>query len=125
MNKRQITMITWALILANIMAGLDATIINTAIPAIVSDLHGIQYMGWIVACFLLGMSVSMPIWSKLGERMGNKFAFELAISAVYCRLYFRSRSTGYLFLSYFPGINGCWCRRNGILALYYCGLYLS
>ncbi len=44
MNKRQITMVTWALILANIMSGLDATIINTVIPAIVSDLHGIQYM---------------------------------------------------------------------------------
>ncbi len=36
-------------------------------------------MGWIVACFLLGMSVSVPIWSKLGERMGNKFAFELSL----------------------------------------------
>ena len=72
-------MVTWSLLLANIMSGLDATIINTAIPAIVSDLHGIQYMGWIVACFLLGMSVSVPIWSKLGERMGNKFAFELSL----------------------------------------------
>lgn len=80
MNKKQISMVTWALILANIMSGLDATIINTAIPAIVSDLHGIQYMGWIVACFLLGMSVSVPIWSKLGERMGNKFAFELSLT---------------------------------------------
>ncbi|KRL80550.1 MFS family major facilitator transporter [Lactobacillus ultunensis DSM 16047] len=80
MNKKQILMVTWALILANIMSGLDATIINTAIPAIVSDLHGIQYMGWIVACFLLGMSVSVPIWSKLGERMGNKFAFELSLA---------------------------------------------
>lgn len=79
MNKKQISMVTWSLLLANIMSGLDATIINTAIPAIVSDLHGIQYMGWIVACFLLGMSVSVPIWSKLGERMGNKFAFELSL----------------------------------------------
>lgn len=79
MNKKQISMVTWSLLLANIMSGLDATIINTAIPAIVSDLHGIQYMGWIVACFLLGMSVSVPIWSKLGERVGNKFAFELSL----------------------------------------------
>lgn len=79
MNKKQISMVTGSLLLANIMSGLDATIINTAIPAIVSDLHGIQYMGWIVACFLLGMSVSVPIWSKLGERMGNKFAFELSL----------------------------------------------
>lgn len=80
MTKKQISMVTLSLLLANIMSGLDATIINTAIPAIVSDLHGIQYMGWIVACFLLGMSVSVPIWSKIGERMGNKFAFELSLA---------------------------------------------
>lgn len=80
MTKKQISMVTLSLLLANIMSGLNATIINTAIPAIVSDLHGIQYMGWIVACFLLGMSVSVPIWSKIGERMGNKFAFELSLA---------------------------------------------
>lgn len=44
MTKKQISMVTLSLLLANIMSGLDATIINTAIPAIVSDLHGIQYI---------------------------------------------------------------------------------
>nr|WP_232298637.1 MFS transporter [Companilactobacillus ginsenosidimutans] len=57
------------------MAGLDATIINTALPAIISDLHGIQFMGWLVAIFLLGMAVSTPLWSKFGERRGNKTAY--------------------------------------------------
>lgn len=57
------------------MAGLDGTIVNTALPAIISDLHGLQYMGWIVAIFLLGMAISAPLWSKLGERQGNKFAY--------------------------------------------------
>ena len=56
MNKKQISMVTWSLLLANIMSGLDATIINTAIPAIVSDLHGIQYMGW-NRCLLLARDV--------------------------------------------------------------------
>ena len=49
MDKKQITMVTIALMLGNVMAGLDGTITNTAIPAIVSALHGIQFMGWIVA----------------------------------------------------------------------------
>lgn len=40
MNKKQITMVTVALMLGNVMAGLDGTITNTAIPAIVSALHG-------------------------------------------------------------------------------------
>ncbi|GAA3627876.1 MFS transporter [Lactobacillus hamsteri] len=79
MSKKQISMVTYAMILANVMAGLDSTIINTAIPAIIADLHGIQFMGWIIALMLLGMSVSTPIWSKLGEKIGNKAAFELSL----------------------------------------------
>lgn len=78
MSRNRKILVTFALILSNAMAGLDATIINTALPAIVSDLHGIQYMGWIVAIFLLGMSVSTPLWSKLGEKKGNKSTYILA-----------------------------------------------
>ena len=44
MTKRQRNWVMASLLLASIMSGLDATIINTALPAIISDLHGIQYM---------------------------------------------------------------------------------
>lgn len=79
MTKKQVSMVTFAMVLANVMAGLDSTIINTAIPAIIADLHGIEFMGWIIALMLLGMSVSTPIWSKVGEKIGNKAAFELSL----------------------------------------------
>lgn len=75
LSRNRKLIVTFALILSNAMAGLDATIINTALPAIVSDLHGIQYMGWLVAIFLLGMAVATPLWSKFGERKGNKTAY--------------------------------------------------
>lgn len=69
------TIVTGALLLSNIMAGMDGTIVNTALPAITSDLHGLQYMGWIIATFLLGMAVATPLWSKFGEHRGNKVAY--------------------------------------------------
>lgn len=62
------------------MAGMDGTIVNTALPAITSDLHGLQYMGWIIATFLLGMAVATPLWSKFGEHRGNKVAYITATS---------------------------------------------
>lgn len=71
-------LVTVALLMSNIMAGLDVTIVNTAMPAITSDLHALSYIGWIVAIFLLGMSVSTPLWSKFGEHVGNKIAFMTA-----------------------------------------------
>ena len=36
-------------------------------------------MGWIIAIMLLGMSVSTPIWTKVGEKIGNKATFELSL----------------------------------------------
>ncbi len=78
MTKKQIMVVTGALLLSNAMIGLDGTIINTALPAIISDLNGIEYMGWMVAIFLLAMAVSTPLWSKLGERIGNKIAYQIA-----------------------------------------------
>lgn len=74
------TIVTGALLLSNIMAGMDGTIVNTALPAITSDLHGLQYMGWIIATFLLGMAVATPLWSKFGEHRGNKVAYITATS---------------------------------------------
>lgn len=78
MSKKGTLVVTLALLLSNAMAGLDGTIVNTALPAIISDLHAIQYMGWIVAVFLLGMAVVTPLWSKLGERIGNRRTYQIA-----------------------------------------------
>ncbi len=74
-KQPHLKLVTVALLMSNIMAGLDGTIVNTAMPAITSDLHALSYIGWIVAIFLLGMSVSTPLWSKFGEHVGNKVAF--------------------------------------------------
>lgn len=79
MTRTQKLSVTFALVLSNAMAGLDGTIINTTLPAIISDFHAIQAMGWIVAVFLLGMAVTTPLWSKFGERHGNKVAYMTAI----------------------------------------------
>lgn len=78
LSKKNIWLVTFALLLSNAMSGLDNTIVNTALPAIIADLHGLELMGWIVAIFLLGTAVSTPLWSKLGERLGNRRAYQLA-----------------------------------------------
>lgn len=79
MNQKQLRGLTAALMLGNVMSGLDSTIINTAIPAIVADLHGIQFMGWIVAIFLLGLACAVPIWTKIGQKISNKAALIVSL----------------------------------------------
>ena len=97
MTKKQLQLVTFCLLLACAMSGLDGTIINTALPAIISDLHGIEYMGWLVAVFLLGMSVFTPLWSKLGEKFGNKLAFQLAVTLFIISSFLQAQATNIWF----------------------------
>ncbi|MCD5451903.1 hypothetical protein LOB93_06365 [Lactobacillus delbrueckii subsp. lactis] len=45
MSDQRRRVITVALMLSNVMSGLDNTIINTDLPRIIADLHGIEYTG--------------------------------------------------------------------------------
>lgn len=97
MGKKKILIVTLALLFSNAMAGLDGTIINTALPSIVSNLHGIQYIGWIIAVFLLGMAVATPLWSKLGERIGNRRAYEISTLLFAIASIFQALSSNIIF----------------------------
>lgn len=78
MAKRRLLIATPALLLANFMGGLDSTVVNTALPAIISDLHGIRLIGWVSAIFLLGVALTTVFWGRIGESLGNKRTFQLA-----------------------------------------------
>lgn len=79
MTRRQLTIATLALLIANFMGGLDATIINTALPAITSALNGIRLIGWISSIFLLGTAVTTVLWGRIGEIIGNKRTFQISV----------------------------------------------
>lgn len=106
MNQRQVSIVAAALLLSNAMVGMDGTIISTALPAIVSDLHAIEYMGWIVAVFLLGMATATPLWSKLGERIGNKKTYQIATLIFVAGAIFQAISGNIVFFLIARGLMG-------------------
>lgn len=79
MTKRRMAIATIALLIANFMGGLDATIVNTALPAITSDLNGIRLIGWISSIFLLGTAVTTVLWGRVGEVIVNKITFQISV----------------------------------------------
>lgn len=52
LKKDRRNLVAIAMLLSNMMTGMDSTIINTALPAITSELQGLEYMGWIVATYI-------------------------------------------------------------------------
>src|SRR5207247_10326335 len=72
-------MIFVALMLGMFLAALDQTIVSTALPTIVFDLHGANHLSWVVTSYLIASTVSTPIYGKLGDMMRRKPLFQAAI----------------------------------------------
>jgi EmrB/QacA subfamily drug resistance transporter len=68
-----------ALMLAIFLAALDQTIVATALPTIVGDLHGVSDLTWVTTAYLLTATVGLPIYGKLGDLFGRKGLFIFAI----------------------------------------------
>ncbi|MET0803904.1 MAG: MFS transporter, partial [Acidimicrobiales bacterium] len=65
--------------LGMLLAALDQTIVATALPTIVGDLGGLDHLSWVVTSYLLAATVSTPIWGKLGDLLGRKRMYQVAI----------------------------------------------
>ncbi len=79
MPKRELYFVFGALMLGMLLAALDSTIVSTALPTIVGDLHGANHISWVVVAYLLSSTVSTPLWGKLGDLHGRKVYFQAAI----------------------------------------------
>jgi EmrB/QacA subfamily drug resistance transporter len=77
---RRLWIIFGALLLGMLLAALDQTIVSTALPTIVGDLHGASHLAWVVTAYLLSSTVSTPLWGKLGDQYGRKVFFQVAIA---------------------------------------------
>jgi EmrB/QacA subfamily drug resistance transporter len=79
LTHRRVLVIIGALMLGMFLAALDQTIVATALPTIVADLHGASHYSWVVVAYLLAATVSTPLWGKLGDQYGRKVFFQAAI----------------------------------------------
>jgi EmrB/QacA subfamily drug resistance transporter len=79
LSRRAILLIIGALMLGMLLAALDQTIVSTALPTIVGDLHGGSHIAWVITSYLLATTVSTPLWGKLGDQYGRKIFFQAAI----------------------------------------------
>ncbi len=79
LSRRRVLLIISALLLGMFLAALDQTIVSTALPTIVGDLHGASHLTWVVTSYLLASTVSTPLWGKLGDQYGRKTFFQSAI----------------------------------------------
>jgi MFS family permease len=76
---RQKILIMLAAMSAMLLAALDQTIVSTALPRIVNELHGLNELSWVVTAYLLTSTISVPIAGKLSDIYGRKKMFLIGI----------------------------------------------
>ncbi|MEO9325909.1 MDR family MFS transporter [Nocardioides sp. C4-1] len=61
------------------LVAIDATILATAVPAVVDDLGGFTSFPWLFSIYLLAQAVSVPIYGKVSDLYGRKPVMLLGI----------------------------------------------
>jgi EmrB/QacA subfamily drug resistance transporter len=79
LGKRRTLIVFFGLMLGMLLAALDQTIVSTALPRIVRDLGGFQHYSWVFSAYMLGATVTVPLYGKLSDIYGRRPFFLLGI----------------------------------------------
>jgi EmrB/QacA subfamily drug resistance transporter len=72
-TSRQRRLTVLGCLLALLLAALDQTIVGTAMPRIVAELHGFEHYAWVTTAYLLTSTAVVPIVGKLSDMYGRKY----------------------------------------------------
>ncbi|MEV1176834.1 MDR family MFS transporter [Nonomuraea sp. NPDC049784] len=68
-----------SLLLTMFLAAIDQTVVATAMPTIVGELHGLESVSWLVTAFALTSGIATPLYGKLSDMYGRKNLYLSAI----------------------------------------------
>ncbi|MFD1452563.1 MDR family MFS transporter [Oceanobacillus sojae] len=74
-SKTNVNMVVAGLLAAMFIGALDATVVATATPHMIKDLHGETLFSWMFAIYTLTTCVATPIFGKLADLFGRKLVF--------------------------------------------------
>ncbi|RVT42336.1 MDR family MFS transporter [Sphingobium algorifonticola] len=105
-TTHSIKLVFAALMLVMVMASLDQSAVNTALPKMTSDLGGLAYLSWIVTAFMLGSTLSTPIYGKLSDMVGRRHMLLVSISIFLVASLLCGIATDMIALILFRGLQG-------------------
>ncbi|MGF2385679.1 MFS transporter [Lentilactobacillus otakiensis] len=76
-HKRWVIMT--AVFIATFMTSVEVTIVTTALPSIISELHGLAYQSWIMSAYLLTTAITTPIYGKMADALGRRNVFQWGV----------------------------------------------
>jgi len=72
--------ITAGLLLGMMLGALEATVVSTAMPTVVSTLGGLAHYSWVFSAYLLTSTACVPIWGRLSDLYGRRQIYLIGIA---------------------------------------------
>jgi EmrB/QacA subfamily drug resistance transporter len=94
------------ILLAMLLAAMDQTIVATAMPEIVRELHGLEHISWVFTAYMLASTVTVPIYGKLSDLFGRRTLYIVAIVIFLIGSILSGAANSMLQLILFRGIQG-------------------
>lgn len=69
-----------AVLMALLLAGLNQTMVSTAMPRIVGFLGGMDLYSWVFSAYMLTSTLTVPIFGKLSDLFGRRSLFLIGIA---------------------------------------------
>lgn len=79
MSRRTLFGVLAGLFLGILLGALDNTIVVTALPSIVRDLHDVNGLPFVVSAYLMAQTIAMPLFGKLSDHYGRRGFFLLGL----------------------------------------------
>ncbi len=95
-----------SIMMAIFLAAIDVTIVNTAMPTIVGALGGLHLYSWVFSAYMLTSTVTVPVYGRLADTFGRKFAFTLGAGIYLLGSVFCGSAQSMLQLILFRGLQG-------------------
>ena len=106
--------LTFAIMLANIMQGLDTTIANVALPHIRGSLSAsLDQISWVLTSYIVAAAIMMPLTGWLAGRFGIKIVFVLSVAGFTLASALCGSATSLTELVLYRGLQGHLRRRAG------------
>lgn len=61
------------------LGALEATVVGTAMPTVISTLGGLAHYSWVFSAYLLTSTASVPIWGRLSDLYGRRRLYLIGI----------------------------------------------
>ncbi|MDT5272877.1 MAG: hypothetical protein QOH49_5063 [Acidobacteriota bacterium] len=80
MSSRRRLAVTLGVITGMFLAALEATVVGTAMPTVISSLGGLNHYSWVFSAYLITSTITVPVWGKLSDLYGRRLLFQLGIA---------------------------------------------